>query len=338
MENWKSIPKVELHRHLEGSVRLSTYLDLSPPELKLKTVDDARAYYCITEPMKDLTQCLDKFGYTQKLFNSVERIERITYEVVEDCFVDGIKVLELRYSPTYINLGHDHLTPQIIHDAVLKGVKRATDQFEICVGLIGIIDRFMPVDQAAEATQFLIDNKDTFLAIDLANDEAKFDCLAFADLFQMAKTAGLRVTVHSGEVNVPEAPWWVKNAIDHLLADRIGHGIHVLKDSSVVEHAKNKGVHFEVSMSSNYLCNSVPSVHEHVVKEMVAQGLSVGLNTDDPGLFDVSLSGELEKAHSLLGFSVEQICRMMDAAFEASFIPEEIRSKFYCPRPTSSAE
>ena len=96
----RALPKVELHRHLEGCVRVSTYLELAPAELKLSSAEAAKDHFCIhTRPVADLTVALDKFAHTQRLFSSVERIERLSFEAVESCALDGIVVLELRYSP-----------------------------------------------------------------------------------------------------------------------------------------------------------------------------------------------------------------------------------------------
>jgi len=108
--------------------------------------------------------------------------------------------------------------------------------------------------------QFIIDNKETFIAVDLANDEANFDCLTFASVFQKAKAAGLRVTIHSGEIPCDSSPKRVSDAVLQLGAERIGHGLHVMRDVKVAKEMKSKNIHFEICPTSNYLTNAVDTI------------------------------------------------------------------------------
>lgn len=379
-----AMPKVELHRHLEGAIRLSTlkvniplyfslgrgispfsfllwlmlsFLVPAPPctrsqELYVKHVHSKKvsegkeqqsdltdaeltkltlAHFCLTvESYKtnSLTQVMERFMHTQAVLDSDAIVERVAYECVEDCALDGINVLEIRYSPQYIRLGHDDvMTLDSIHQAVLRGVKRAQSKYaSICVGLVGILDRHLPLKEVEVGLKFILDNKDTFIGMDLANDEMNFDCMAFAHFFQEAKKSGLRITVHAGkkkrvgigetkgcevgvvyrknvcsilffsypffhlnpgEVPVKEAPQWVKNSVDHLCAERIGHGIHVMKDPKIVAEMAEKKVVFEVCPTSNYLCDAVRNLADHPLRAMIDAGLVCTLNTDDPGLFNI---------------------------------------------------
>jgi len=130
---------------------------------------------------------LNRFWNMQACFDSVENIERLTFEVCEDSYNDGVRLLELRYSPKFIQINHDNLSISEIHSAVVKGIKRAQSKYSIGVGLIGVIDRNKPLEEAKESIDFMIEHKSDFIGVDLANDEQNFDAQPFAELFKKAK-------------------------------------------------------------------------------------------------------------------------------------------------------
>jgi len=156
------IPKVELHLHLEGAIRLSTIIEISK-ELNLnreiytrnplndhadenrKETDAYRQFYCITDKVDCLTSFLDKMWHTQALLHSTDVLERITFEVCEDAHLNNVKLLEIRYSPIFImnsnKLDHSHLTCESIYEAIIAGIQRAQELYEVEVGLIGILDK-----------------------------------------------------------------------------------------------------------------------------------------------------------------------------------------------------
>ena len=219
----KSIPKVALHRHLELSVRHSTIKELAPQfGFDVSTQEKFAEKFLLTQPMADLGSALSKFLDTQKLIANEQILERLAFEACEDAHNEGIKILELRYAPTFVRLGHeDKLTYDQIHQAFVKGITKAEQKFNMAVGLICIAQRILPVETAHEVIDFAIANKDTFIGVDLADNEVGFDCKAFAPVFKKAKAAGLGITIHSGEANVPEAPQYILDAINDLGATRI---------------------------------------------------------------------------------------------------------------------
>jgi len=224
--------------------------------------------------------------------------------------------------------GHG-LSYDVIHQAILAGVKRAQAKYPIAVGLIGIMERQMTPEVVGKVCDFVIANKDTFVGIDLANDELSHDSLNFKDFFLKAADAGVNVTVHSGEVPVDEAPQWVWNSIEQLRAQRIGHGFNIIRDPAAVAKAAARGTVFEVCPSSNYLCQGVASVAEHPLAKLVAGGLRCTLNTDDPGMFGVDLNNEVEIAITVLGLSMETVEAMMRTARDASFVSEEEKARVW---------
>lgn len=332
----RSMPKVEVHKHLEGSIRFSTLKELyiaahqngsdsSSTRRSAADLDEAvRNHYCVCEKVTNLTDFLAKFEHTQQVLSSIDIIERVAFEACEDAARQNVVILELRYSPVYILRGHNELTVDSIHAAVVQGVKRAEMQYpQIVVGLIGTLDRCSSLEEATEAATFIIANKSTFIGVDLANDEEKFDGLHLVTLFERFKSEGLAVTIHAGEVPTKLSPRRVEIAMERFGATRIGHGIYVLSDKAIVKKAKEAGIVFEVCPSSNVLIGNVRSFEEHPIRCMLDEGLRITLSTDDPGLFYMlDIEKECIAAVTKCGISLEELWQCQVQGFESSFIPK----------------
>lgn len=194
MDKWVHLPKVELHRHLEGSISFGTLWELSE-DLKDLSEEEARKLALTYAPSSGLAAILETFWRGQKLMNTPERIERITYEACRDAAVDGVTILELRYQPSFIQIGHSHLSFAVIHESVVQGVSRAEKDFpRLCVGLIGIIGRNLTKEIAEETTNFILEHRETFVGVDLANVEIGNCCKNFAPMFQRLHEAGVAIT------------------------------------------------------------------------------------------------------------------------------------------------
>ncbi|HEX4923962.1 MAG TPA: adenosine deaminase [Bdellovibrionales bacterium] len=331
MNPLKHLPKAELHRHLEGAIRLETVKELAQAHGLDLPADhgEFREKVLVTRPMENLGVVLGKFWLTQSVLSTEEILERITFEAVEDAYNEGIRVLELRYAPNFILENHPNLTFDSIHQSILRGLERAKKQFPMAVGLIGIVVRVDPMDECESVANFIIDNRDTFLAIDLAGDEAGYPCKTFAPLFMKAKKAGLRVTVHSGEADQPGAAEFVRDAIECLGAERIGHGVQIYRDPKMIEFVKSEKVVLELCPTSNWLTNAVKNLGAHPIRFLGDQGVAVTVNSDDPGLFGIDLTNEYHVLHNELGFSVDELRKLADEAARHSFIPIEERRKVW---------
>ncbi|RME15734.1 MAG: adenosine deaminase [Bdellovibrio sp.] len=325
----KFLPKVELHRHLELSLRAETIKELAPSHgIEVPDEKTFKERFLILEPMKDLASVLNKFLDTQKLLSSKEILERITYEACEDAFNENIKILELRYSPTFIQQGHEHLSFQDIHEAIVAGKKKAEENFPMCIGIICIIQRILPVKDAQKVTEFAIDNKETFIGLDLADNEVGFDSKPFAPFFQKAKEAGLGITVHSGEANVPKAPRYVMDAIEYLGATRIGHGIQIYKNPEVMAFVAENNIVLELCPTSNWLTQAIPDLKDYPIRRLIDAGVKVTINTDDPGIFNTNLNKEYEILVNYHQFTREELIQLAKNAGHASFLPPQVKNKY----------
>lgn len=332
----RTMPKAELHCHLELCFRHQTLVEVGP-SIGVEVPRDPEIFrrdWLITEPMVNLERALAKFSNAQSIWGSTEIIERLTYEACEDAVEQGIRILELRYAPTFITHRHPGLDFDSVHDAVLQGLARAAD-LPIAVGLIGIIQKILSDEDAASVADFITANRDTFVAMDLADQECGYEIRRFAPLLDRARAAGLHITIHAGEDDVPEAAQHVRVAIEELGAERIGHGIHIVRETDVLEYAAASGVCFEVCPTSNWLTSAAPSLAAHPIRRMIDAGVAVCINTDDPGIFGVSLCEEYERLVEHLGFDVELLEHCNDIAATHSFIPIEEKQRHW-PRPISS--
>lgn len=322
--NLRNIAKVELHRHLEGALRFSTLVELAQAakmDLPFHNYHKLHDALIVHQPMKDLNSVLVRLFAAQALFKSEEVWDRIAFEACEDAFNEGVCLLELRYSPFFANMNHSHMTYEKIHRGILKGIERAQKTYPMAVGLIGIIGRIMAAPDVKKASEFIIGNADTFLAIDLADNEDGFDCKPFAPYFEQAKKAGLNVTVHGGEI--PTGAYAVKDSIEFLFADRIGHGVQIYKHPDLIELVKSKNVTLELCPLSNYLTSAVPRKEDHPFRKLMEAGVRVTINSDDPGLFGSSILDDYEILKDYHAFTLEDFKRCNKFAFEACYIPEK---------------
>ena len=319
----RNIPKVDLHRHLDCSMRWSTVTEIAK---KLGMNLGARPAlfrdsFLITEKMKNLESVLKKFLNAQKVLASEEILTRLAYEVCEDAYNDNIMVLELRYAPSFINDGHSKLNYEKIHKSLMKGIQFAEKKFGMAVGLIGIIQRNKPLAIANKAMDFFIDHKKDYVGVDLADNEEGFNPKPFAPMFQRAKKAGLHVTIHSGETPNGYAGQWMIDAIELLGAERIGHGVQCINHPAVIELLKSRDIPLEVCPLSNWLTQAFPTFDDHPLRELYSAGVKITINSDDPGIFGSTLTDDYDIAQRFHRFTEDEFKKINKIAFQKSFIP-----------------
>lgn len=330
---FRKTPKVELHRHLEGAIRFSTLLELAPQvgiELP-QSLELLEEHFLVRKPMKDLTTVLNKFWMTQSVLNSEEILRRITFEAVEDAYLEGIQILELRYAPTFIGTNHEHLTFSKIHHAICRGLQDA-EEIPCAVGLLCTIQRILPVDSALKLMHFVVEHKDSFVGVDLADDEDSRPAKDFVRVFEIAQNENIPITIHAGESNSAQAPLNVIDSIEMLGARRIGHGVQVYRHPQALELVRRKKIPLEICVSSNWLTHAVSALDTHPIRQLIDAGVLVTINSDDPGIFGISLSHEYELLSKSYGFTMQDFTRANEIAAQASFIPLHKKQKHW-PEP-----
>lgn len=331
--NYTKLPKVELHRHLDGSIRFQTILDLAKKhklDLGVKSDDELFKKVTIREPLTSLQQVLDCFWTSQKVLASYEAIKRVTFENIEDAYRDGIKLIELRFAPTFIqknkSLGFDEII-----EGVIDGITQGLEKYDIQVGLIHIMPRTLDLKLNLQSTEDILrykksyhKNADRLMGIDLADAETEESFSDYKDSILNAQKQGLGVTIHSGEDTSAEH---VKRTIETYNPQRIGHGIQIAKSTEVMKLVKEKDLALEVCPTSNWLTNCVPSLNEHPLKFLFEQGVKVTLNSDDPHIMNISLLHEYDVAEKKLGLGHSHFIQMNKWALEKSFVSDDLKKE-----------
>ncbi len=323
--NLRALPKVEFHRHLDGSVRYQTIVDLGRRNrIDLGDAWSLRKRVTVTKPFETLKEVLDCFWTTQKVLCNYEAIRRVAFENVEDCHRDGVVLAELRFAPLFIMkdkaLGFDE-----VFEGVIDGIREGMEKYPIQVGLIHILPRGLDRERDSASTEECLRYArkcDRLVGFDLADPEPDDSFVAYGPLVARARAAGLGITVHSGEDTTPGHMW---KSLETYKPRRIGHGIQAVHDPDLMRALKDRDVFLEVCPTSNWLTGQVPTTAAHPFPKLLAAGVPLTLNSDDPQLMGIDLVTEYAIAHKEWGLSVDELVRLNRESLRASFLPEEIR-------------
>jgi len=317
-----SLPLIDLHRHLDGSVRLETILDLGRQHhlpLPADDVEGLKPHVHIVDPQPGVMAFIAKFHWMTEVMVDLDACRRIAYENVEDLEQQGLDYAELRFSPWFMAEKHE-LDPRGVVEAVVDGVKTASQDLDLPVGIIGIISRTYGVDTAWDELGALASCADAICGLDLAGDEANFPAALFQDHFHRAKELGWSVTVHAGESSGPESIW---DAIRLLGANRIGHAVSAIQDARLVDVMLEEGIGVEANLTSNIQTSTVDTYDAHPLRDLLEAGVLATINTDDPGISDIDLIYEYEIAAPAAGITPELAHQAQDNAVRVSFLSDE---------------
>jgi adenosine deaminase len=317
--NNRKLPLLDLHRHLDGSIRLETILDLGRSlkiPLPADNLEGLRPFVQITKPRPGVMAFIEKFKYMIGVLGNYDACQRVAYENVEDAFLEGIDYIELRFSPLFMAEPHN-LDPRGVVESVLAGVRKGQDQFDIKVNLIGIISRTYGPDRGWLELEALLDYRDQFVALDLAGDEVNFPGKLFVDHFQEARDAGWHITVHAGEESGPDSIW---QAIEELGAERIGHGVSAIRDPQLVDFLIENQIGLESNLTSNLQTRVIDSYAAHPLKAFLEAGVLATINTDDPGISAIDLAFEYQQAAPAAGLTLDQIHKAQGNALQIAFL------------------
>lgn len=317
-----TLPLIDLHRHLDGSLRLETILELGQAygvDLPAEDVEGLRPHVQIDGAESDLMAFIARFRWLTAVMVDADACRRVAYENVEDAHREGLDYLELRFSPVFMAETH-RLDPAAVVEAVVDGVEAAAAETGLPVGLIGILSRTYGVDRAHQELEALLQCHEHLVALDLAGDEARFPAVLFTDHFRRARDAGLAVTVHAGEADGPRSVW---SAIRDLGATRLGHAVRACEDPALLDHLAEHKIGVETSLTSNVQTSTVPSYAAHPIARQLDHGILATLNTDDPTISGIDLRHEYAVAAPAAGLDREQIRRAQANALEIAFLDDD---------------
>ena len=314
-----SLPKAELHLHLEGSIDPPTLLELKKRHGKKGTLSEIEQLY----RYKDFTGFLMAFKAVTEELQTPEDYELITYRLMEKLKADNVLHAEV-----YVSVGVCQWRKQDF-SAIFKGLERGRERGEhdFGVSLLWIFDavRQFGADKAQHVAELaVLLRSPSVIGFGIGGDERQAAPELFRDVYTYAANNGLRLTAHAGETAGPGSVWGALN----LPAERIGHGLTAWQDPELVEELSTRQIPVEICITSNLRTGVCTTIAEHPVRNYFDQGVMVTLNTDDPAMFATSLSREYQLAQDTFGFTDEHLRELARNSFEASFLPAEKKLKF----------
>ncbi len=324
----QALPKIELHRHLEGSIRLSTLVEIAQEygiEMPEYDVELLRPFVQMMPTEAHNSQhFLAKFMTIRQFFLSEEVIRRMTREVVVDAAIDNVKYFELRFTPralsNILNCSYEAVLDWVCTEAIVTAA-----EYDIQVRLIVSVNRHESFAIAERTLDAVLAYQSPYIvAMDLAGNESDYPAEPFQPIFVQAKNAGLGVTIHAGEWGSADN---IRSAVTALMADRIGHGVRAIEDLSLCDWLIERGIVLEVCPTSNVHSGAVAHWSQHPLNQLYRYGVTTTINTDDPLVSDITLTDELVSAVDFMTFSVEDVKRHMVNAAQAAFLPTVERNR-----------
>jgi adenosine deaminase len=320
-----ALPRIDLHRHLDGNVRVQTILELGIEHgiaLPATTVETLRPHVQVPGVMPDLVTWLGKLHWMTAVLADLDACARIARENVEDARRDGLDYIELRFSPLFMARPNG-LDPAAVVEAVIDGVAAGRASTGLRVKLIGILSRTFGPEACTVELEALLTGREHIVALDLAGDELGFPAALFREHFRRGRDAGWRITVHAGESGDAASVW---SALRDLGAERIGHGTHAIDDPALVAYLAERGIGVEVALTSNVQTATVPSYAAHPLRAFLDAGVRATLNSDNPVISGIDWPHELHVAAPAAGLDDAAIERALRNAVEVAFLSDAERA------------
>ncbi|HHK67465.1 MAG TPA: adenosine deaminase [Candidatus Acetothermia bacterium] len=334
MKKFADLPKIDLHVHLDGSMRLDTVMEMAgslPPEIRSTLPEDLKSALIPPERCS-LEEYLEAFQITVATLQTEEALERAAYELCEDAANENVIYMEIRFAP----LLHTQLDlkPRDVVAAVLKGMHRAEADFPIRTGLILSALKPEGTERSIEAAQLAAQffGKGV-VGFDLAGPERSYPPQIHHEAVEFAHAAGLHVTIHAGEGCCPEQ---IKEAVD-LGTERIGHGVYLFKNPATEDLVAERGIPLEVCPTSNLQISGLMETYaDHPLKRYLDLGIKVTVNPDNRLMSQIDLTHELEAVTEAFDLTREELGRILLTSAEAAFaedrlkeeLKEKIKAKF----------
>jgi len=311
----RSLPKPELHVHLEGTITPQAYVRIARRNGCEAPDDPAALFDC-----SDFESFLRAFLRVVRALQKPEDFGELAYDYLKSSAADGVRHVELLLSPATQRKFVPGLDLEQIVAAV--GAARARAQRELGISSLLIIDMVRNLGEAAAFEDLELARRcrhQGVIGVGLGGDERNFPARDFQNVFKRAAELGFHRTVHAGEAAGPQS---VADAVELLQAERIGHGVSARQDRSVMELVRSRGVAIDACPTSNAITGAVRHIGAHPLNEFLNEGLLVTLSSDDPAFFGATLLDEYESL-SKQGFSRSLLAQIARNGFAASFAPEE---------------
>lgn len=321
MIDYCKLPKIELHCHLDCSVRIATVAELGR-ELGLRLPNPLKEALVSPEVCADLADYISRVHLMLEVMQDRENLTRIAREFVEDLSADGVVYGEARFAPQlHTRAG---LTMQEVLDAVSEGIAEGTGATGVQVGLILCCLRHEDPEVSLSVARLAAHNAENVCGVDLAGDEARYPGAPHRAAFELAREAGIRRTVHAGEAAGAAS---IREAIEVLGAERIGHGVRIEESSEMMECARQRGIALEMCPLSNYQTRAVQTLANHPIDRLLRKNFRVTVSTDCRTISQTSVSSEFARLEKLFGWGQREFSICQRNAADAAFASRAYRKQ-----------
>lgn len=322
--NFENLPKIELHCHLDGSVRPETIIDIAKEEgISIPYYDIENIKKEVTAPAecKSLDEYLKRFKIPNLVMQSKESLRRITFELLEDCAKENVKYIEVRFAPLLHTT--NGLSIEEVIESVISGIKDAEEKYDIKGNIILSCMRFMSANKAFEVVEagkkYLSKG---VVAIDLCAAEDEGFCSKFIEPIALAREYEYRVTIHAGETGIGRN---VLEAVELLGAERIGHGVFIKDCIEAYNVVKDKGITLEMCPTSNIQTKAIDSFKNHPIYDFYNNGIRVSVNTDNRTVSDTNMTKECHILLREFNITFEEYKQIYHNSVAAAFAPLETK-------------
>lgn len=316
----RRLPKAELHCHLDGSVRPETMIELAREYRVTLPADDADELreYMRVDDARNLEDYLLRFDTTLSVMQTEESLERIAYELAVDVAAEGVRYIEMRYAPPLCTLQGLSLEQAV--EAPLRGIRRAERELDITARVIVCSLRHYDPSLSLQLAKLAVGYRDSgVVGFDLAGGEFGNPASLHAGAFQYCKDHGLACTCHAGEGDGPDS---IRQAVHDCHAHRIGHATRLLEDPALAEEIHERGIALELCLTSNVQTRATDRYETHPLKQFLARGMNVCLNTDNRLMSGTTLVDEYHHAATSCDCTFDELAGMALDGFRSSFLPE----------------
>jgi adenosine deaminase len=317
-----AMPKVELHVHLEGSIRPATLLTLAQRNgvrLPADDLEGLQTFYRFT----DFGHFISTYMLISSCLKTVSDFELIAYEFGADMNRQNIRYAEVTFTP-HTNVTNTGLSFEAIMEGLNEGRARARADFGIEFGWVLDIVRDLPDTRIQVAEWAATARGQGVVGFGLGGTEREYPPEWFADAFELAREAGLHSVPHAGETAGPDSVW---GAIRSLKAERLGHGVRSIEDPALVDYLGQHQIPLEVCPTSNLCLGIYPSYQTHPIRLLMEKGLYITVNSDDPPMFNTDLNHEYKALVDNLSFSQSDLEKLSLNALNASYLPTDRKEK-----------
>ncbi len=321
-----ALPKTDLHVHLDGSLRVSTVRELAAGRemgLDLSTDENVRRVCEVPEDCASLEQYLRVFDITLQLMQDAADLARVAYELAVDAHAENVRYMEVRYSPM-LHLEKGLTTDEVVA-AVQEGLDLARRQFGILCGQIICGIRHMSASSSLELAHLAVRWKGRgVVGFDLAGAERDFPAKDHLEAFYTVLNHNINITIHAGEAFGAAS---IHQALHYCRAHRIGHGTHLNEDPELMAWVNDHRIPVEVCLASNLQTKAVPDYQSHPIRQFIADGLRVTLNTDNRLVSATTVTNEYNLAVKHYGLNEDEVLTLVINGFKSAFLPLREKSE-----------